>query len=169
MIYEDGPIVTAMSIKMRATIVSYPDGVLAGELHSVFLKEPYRFSSLIKMINKMEDIFDKKRFPMAFLRSRKFTDTKRSKDKQEFEGEDLMMDNNNSFLSMPEEDGSRKCTFEISVRYRQNASWQGDILWADKNLKQNFRSVLEMLKLMDEALSDGGAGSRPIKWDDEGN
>ena len=54
-----------------------------------------------------------------------------------------------------DETGGSKCTFEISVRFQQNSTWQGQILWAEKNLKQNFRSVLEMLKLMDEALAEG--------------
>ena len=59
------------------------------------------------------------------------------------------------------ESASTNCTFEITVRFRQNATWQGQILWVDKGLKMNFRSALEMLKLMDEAVADG------IKEDEE--
>jgi len=62
--------------------------------------------------------------------------------------------------------GSKKCTFEISVKFKQNATWQGQILWAEKNLKQNFRSVLEMLKLMDEALTEGE--EKAVIWEDKG-
>jgi len=62
--------------------------------------------------------------------------------------------------------GGSKCTFEISVKFKQNATWQGQILWAERNLKQNFRSVLEMLKLMDEAISEGEGNS--IVWEDKG-
>ena len=58
-----------------------------------------------------------------------------------------------------------KCTFEITVRYRQNATWQGQIHWIDKNRKQNFRSVLEMLKLMDEALDEDTEDDQPLKWE----
>jgi len=60
--------------------------------------------------------------------------------------------------------GSSKCTFEISVKFRQNATWQGQILWAEKSTKQTFRSVLEMLKLMDEALTDGE--EKALVWKD---
>jgi len=56
-----------------------------------------------------------------------------------------------------------KCTFEISVKFQQNSTWQGQILWAEKNMKQSFRSVLEMLRLMDEALHDGT--SKPVEWE----
>ncbi|MCL2226798.1 MAG: hypothetical protein FWB97_04120 [Oscillospiraceae bacterium] len=55
--------------------------------------------------------------------------------------------------------GASKCTFEVSVIFQQNATWQGHILWAEKNLRQSFRSVLEMLRLMDEALAEGAAKS----------
>jgi len=60
--------------------------------------------------------------------------------------------------------GSTKGTFEISVKFMQNSTWQGQIHWIDKNLKQNFRSALEMLKLMDEALAETEDGTQVINW-----
>jgi len=62
---------------------------------------------------------------------------------------------NSQLLETRREVGSIKGTFEISVKFMQNSTWQGQIHWVEKNLKQNFRSALEMLKLMDEALSEG--------------
>lgn len=50
-----------------------------------------------------------------------------------------------------------KGTFIVHVRYRQNATWQGDVIWAEKNERQGFRSALELLKLIDSAL-DGEEG-----------
>jgi len=60
--------------------------------------------------------------------------------------------------------GSTKGTFEISVKFMQNSTWQGEIHWVEKDQKQNFRSALEMLKLMDEALAESADGSQVIKW-----
>ena len=57
-----------------------------------------------------------------------------------------------------------KGTFEITVKYTQNSTWQGQIHWIEKNQKQNFRSALEMLKLMDEALVEGTDGTQEVKW-----
>jgi len=74
---------------------------------------------------------------------------------------------NDSIITTKSEETSSKCTFEITVRFRQNATWQGQILWAEKNLKQNFRSVLEMLKLMDEALMTGTDGTDKVQWEGE--
>lgn len=45
-------------------------------------------------------------------------------------------------------------TFVVHVEYYQNATWQGEVTWAEKNKKQKFRSTLELLKLMDSALTD---------------
>jgi len=59
---------------------------------------------------------------------------------------------------------SVKGTFEISVKFTQNSTWQGQIHWIEKNQKQNFRSALEMLKLMDEALSEDTDETQIVKW-----
>ena len=60
--------------------------------------------------------------------------------------------------------GSTKGTFEISVKFMQNSTWQGQIHWVEKNQKQNFRSALEMLKLMDEALTESDEDVQVINW-----
>ena len=33
-------------------------------------------------------------------------------------------------------------------------TWQGGVVWAEKNEKRTFRSALELLKLIDNALDD---------------
>ena len=143
-------LVTAMSIRMLAEISVNESGVLEGRLHSQYLEEPYIFTDLVHMIHKMEEIFDENGFPQAFLSPRSFHDKKNKAQKPDvLEGRDIMATKPGNDTESP------KCTFEITVGFRQNATWQGHILWIDKNLKQNFRSVLEMLKLMDEALSEG--------------
>ena len=44
-------------------------------------------------------------------------------------------------------------TFRVHVRFKQNASWQGTITWLEKKTQSSFRSVLELIHLMDSALS----------------
>lgn len=46
-----------------------------------------------------------------------------------------------------------KATFTIQIQFRQNATWQGTIAWAEGGKSQKFRSELEMLKLMMEAVA----------------
>ena len=45
-----------------------------------------------------------------------------------------------------------KGTFIVKVEYCQNNTWQGKITWAEENKKVSFRSALEMVKLMNDAL-----------------
>ena len=74
--------------------------------------------------------------------------------------------NNKSLYEDHPEMGSTKCTFHISVRFQRNATWQGEIHWIEENKQQYFRSVLEMIKLMDEALTDAAEEQKPISWED---
>ena len=49
---------------------------------------------------------------------------------------------------------SAKGTFVVRIQYTQNNSWQGSITWTEKNQTEHFRSALEMMQLMDNALGE---------------
>lgn len=53
--------------------------------------------------------------------------------------------------------GKRKTqgTFIVNIKYRENATWQGEVVWVDKKQRKCFRSALELMKLMDSALDEG--------------
>ncbi|WP_024866204.1 hypothetical protein [Butyrivibrio sp. FCS014] len=51
--------------------------------------------------------------------------------------------------------GRQKGTFIVKVDYCSNGTWQGEVTWADENRSERFRSMLELVKLMDEALAQG--------------
>lgn len=44
-------------------------------------------------------------------------------------------------------------TFVVHIKYRQHSTWQGEVVWAEKNQKQTFRSALELMKLIDGAIN----------------
>ena len=46
----------------------------------------------------------------------------------------------------------KKQTFIIEVEDVQDGSWQGSIEWLQGKKKQSFRSVMELLSLMDSAV-----------------
>lgn len=52
-----------------------------------------------------------------------------------------------------------KATFTIQIQFQQHSTWQGTITWAEGGKSQKFRSELEMIKLMMEAV--------PCSQDDE--
>lgn len=46
----------------------------------------------------------------------------------------------------------KKQTFIIEVEEVQDGNWQGSIEWLQGKKKQSFRSMLELLTLMDSAV-----------------
>ena len=63
-----------------------------------------------------------------------------------------MKNKNYQIKENPGNSGKDKGTFIIIVEHCQNDTWQGRITWAEENKKVAFRSALEMVKLMNEAL-----------------
>ncbi len=58
--------------------------------------------------------------------------------------------------AMKRNDQNNKNTFIVKIDHNQHETWQGEVVWAEGNRSRRFRSVLELLKLMDEAMGDGG-------------
>ncbi len=50
--------------------------------------------------------------------------------------------------------------FVVDVIAHQKNTWQGQIHWIQGNKKISFRSVMEMLRLMDSAISAGDSRAR---------
>lgn len=59
----------------------------------------------------------------------------------------------NSENNSKHSDGRKKGTFIVKVEYCQNETWQGQVVWADENRTERFRSMLELVKLMDGAMA----------------
>jgi hypothetical protein len=51
---------------------------------------------------------------------------------------------------------ARDTSFLVRVLFRRNASFQGVIQWLETNKKRSFRSSLELVTLMQEAMEDAG-------------
>ncbi|ADL34816.1 hypothetical protein bpr_I2083 [Butyrivibrio proteoclasticus B316] len=64
------------------------------------------------------------------------------------------MNKENSKYNYPNPERN-KGTFIVKVDYCQRNTWQGRVIWAEENKILRFRSALELIRLMDEALSEG--------------
>ena len=117
---------------------SYQDNVLRGWFQNPYLKSPQKFDSLSDFIIKMESMMDVMGLPQSYAANRSFRNTS-----------PRVLDATTAFLSR-----GAKATFCLTIRFRQNSSWQGTINWLETNSKQNFRSVLELIVLMDSALRE---------------
>ncbi len=115
---------------------SYHKGILEGRFYSAG-QEPERFESLSQFLNKMETQLDVQQMPQSDTQCRRFTERMEPMD-----------------CRIPPQFASRggQATFELQVVFRQHTSWQGVIVWLEKQWERSFRSVLELVFLMDSAL-----------------
>ena len=115
---------------------SYENGVPRGQLYLPG-QEGQRFDSLSQLLLRAERLLERGGSVQSFTTPRVFALPKPLGDAP-CDTEELTR-------------GSA-ATFEMRVLFRQHASWQGELLWLEKNTRQSFRSVLELITLMDSAL-----------------
>lgn len=116
---------------------SYKDRVPVGRFHIAADSETSPFRSLSQLLLDINDSLDKENFPQSFYELRRFCPLP----KQEVVAEDNHMLKRGALAS-----------FSIRLLFRQNASWQGILTWIEGGQEQYFRSVLELVLLMDNAL-----------------
>ena len=120
----------------------------AGPVGSVYHKysdEGYTFRNEFDILRYMEKVMDYCQYPQSSTQLRTFgNETYQYREKKKVE----------TMVTADEllEKSGELATFVIHVKYRQNSTWQGDIFWTEKQEKRNFRSALELLKLIDGAL-----------------
>ena len=118
-------------------IDSYESGVLSGRFYNAYLDSGVAFQSLTQFLVEMERALDSMEFPRSFTAARTFAPVPCGRTAAP--GIDFCC-------------GAR-ATFAVRVIFRQNASWQGSVLWLEGEREQSFRSVLELILLMDSALN----------------
>lgn len=55
-------------------------------------------------------------------------------------------------------------TFIVEIECRQNRTWQGTVKWVEHGKSTPFRSVLELLKLIDSASDEKDSEEKMVKW-----
>lgn len=119
---------------------SYESRTLKGRLYNPFFSGGKRFASTMELLIEMENLLEEMRFPQSYTAARSFGRP------TELAGDPAPEE--------PPRQGSR-ATFALRVFFRQNASWQGALSWIEGGREENFRSVLELLLLIDSALGGG--------------
>lgn len=122
---------------------SYEDGCLKGAFSSSERPDEIEFGGAIPLILAMENMMDASNLPQRGEESRSFAQAAPNREPFPEPQERL-----------PHIRGSVLGTFQVHVLFRQNATWQGRLVWVEKNMEASFRSVLELLRLLDSALSE---------------
>lgn len=126
----------------RTTMIcvdGYENKVPTGHFYNPALKGAIPFHSMSDLLVKMENMLDEFQLPQSFTVTRAFGPQ----------------------VEIPKEydpaagkRGGKLCTFSVRIMFRQNASWQGSVTWLEGKREESFRSVLELILLMDSALEN---------------
>ncbi|MBE5828229.1 MAG: hypothetical protein E7305_02070 [Butyrivibrio sp.] len=133
------------------------DADYQGLIYHQYADEPISFDGIANLILEMENLFDEWDFPQRGLAERKF-DKKKENHKRpisETDGDKLKIE------IISDAHGTRNVqnkkgklgTFVIQVVYRQDASWQGHVIYQEENEKLDFNSALELIKIIDRAVT----------------
>lgn len=122
--------------KITVCVDSYDAGVLAGRICTP-MWETDSFDSLTQFLIKMENLLDEQQKPQSYTVPRTFPT--------------IVPEIGSRITPLCPRKGAL-ATFRIQVIFRQHTSWQGIVSWQDRQQEQSFRSVLELVLLMDSAL-----------------
>ena len=127
----------------------YDAGVLRGRFYHPVWPEGRQVQSLTQFLLQMEDLLNEIDRPQSDTVVRRFrTDT----------------DPRQEGLPAGREGKGDQATFRLRVLFRQHTSWQGEITWVENGQTQRFRSVLELIHLLDSALvREGTKGGNQTK------
>lgn len=144
--------------KTQICVDSVQDGEPSGFLYNPYMPERIAFLGYLSLINVMDRFFDWMQCPQAYYQyhawqAKKSDQRQPEKEVTQFMAEEALHSKN-----------GEKATFTIQVQFRQNATWQGTIAWMENKKIQQFRSALEMIKLMDNALAES-SGSDTVDWE----
>jgi hypothetical protein len=122
----------------------------SGQLWHQYDDNPIPFEGTLSMIKSMDNLYEEWDFPQKSTVSRSFVR------QQEAVRRPMKPDLKPDLQRIKEKRGQLG-TFVVYVKYRQNATWQGEILWVEEQEKQYFQSALELLKMIDGALIESTA------------
>ena len=135
----------------RVCVDDRQDGKFSGRLYNPYWEGAVFFTSVMEFLIKMEDLLDQMQLPQSFTAKRSFGG----------------MPEYGTIAPTPSDaQMGKEATFYIKVLFRQNTSWQGTVKWAETGQEEAFRSVLELLLMMDSAMS-GGQAAGPRKGSGE--
>lgn len=127
---------------MTVRVTSYDKYCMKGFLYHAQSDRGIEFSSAVELLLQIEALMDQTNTPQRSEETRSFPGG--------IGGERPSTEGRAGGEKVPS-----LAVFQLNVMFRQNATWQGSLLWADEGMEANFRSVLEVINLMNSALTRG--------------
>ena len=124
------------------------DGRVQGRLFNPYIELPLAFEGLGDMFLYMELVYDYLDYPYSPNPPAKFVRRQDSEPRKTEKRPSFRRYREPGTGGPP----SYRSSFEIKVRTRNAESWQGSVVWKEKNLRRSFTSALQLLHLISDAL-----------------
>ncbi len=128
---------------------SYDNQNIKGSFINNYYSEEILYNSTVELLFKMEDLMNKIGSPKKYEKDRSFICDEKENDINN-ELPINRFKQSNGFNEYNKK--GKVATFYIKVRFRQNSSWQGSITWFEGGKTKDFRSVFELLKIMNSVF-----------------
>ncbi len=127
----------------RTTIIcvdEYVNKVPVGRIYNAYYEEGVAFHGVIELLLIIDGMLEGMNWPQAYSSHRLFRTPEEAR--------------------MPEKTAvdtkeGKAGTFSLRILFRQNASWQGSLSWLEGKQEESFRSVFELILLINSALGSG--------------
>ncbi len=145
---EDIRISTSAPNLVNICVDGVTGGNVYGRLWDHFHECPRQFESAADLLRKIDEMMNEIDFPQESTVVRSFDPPAQREGPKHRNGKEVKN------MTIQDERGGQ-ATFIVQIKYRQNATWQGDVVWAEQNRKVYFRSALELMKIIDSATAGG--------------
>lgn len=113
---------------------------IKGRLYHYYQKEAVEFKNVVQLLDEMEKLYDKIHFPESATECRSFLKKEPSEQRKRIP----QLVDAETILKQRGKNG----TFLVCVQYRQNTTWQGEIVVMDTEEIYDFSSALELVKII---------------------
>lgn len=132
----------------RVCVDAWAGGEVTGRLYHCYSRQPEPIGRISDVLDSIDRLCDRLNYPARTQQPRHFGPEKlrpqitQKKVEPQMTREELAKNK------------GKMATFVVHVMYRQHSTWQGSVTWAETGEKANFRSALELIKLMDSAVDE---------------
>lgn len=126
------------------------DGVENGDIYGRYFhrykKEETFFLNSAMLFSEVEQFYDIIGYPQAAMRTRNFIE--REREKVPAKEHMTVIYDSQTLIQFR----GKLATFLVGVTSRQNASWQGDVVWMEQQIRKHFCSDMELVVFVDDAV-----------------
>ncbi|SFB87903.1 hypothetical protein [Butyrivibrio sp. YAB3001] len=141
---------------MTICVESFDDSDFQGLLWHQYSDDPIEFTSAMHMVTIMDGLMDDWDFPQNGLDLRKFNEDDAGHRRKGGANDELVIDKISRIHGTRniQNKKGKIATFIVQVAYRQNATWQGQVVCAESNEKKTFASELDFLRILKNEINE---------------